>query len=709
MTRGCPGSLVWPGVCLQRHSAPRLALGYVLLATVVAVAGPAAADGPPGDAPRVDIEDLPPLPDESSAAAQTSVAVISATGYEEDVVVGAAKREQSLGNVASAVTVVSGDRLRRMGYRTVAEALRSVAGIHVDDDHLYDRVGVRGLQVLGDFNTRLLLLIDGATVNEPWGQFTGYGWDAPFAIDDIARIEVIRGPVSSVYGTNAFFGIINVVTLGASESPRAWGRVSGGSFGGSLATGFALGDVDHQLRGSVAALGRFGEQVSVPALRSEPIDADGARALTAGLVGAYEGLFGQLRFYHRRREATFAPYGSVIGDPANTTADTLVMVEGGYTREVSDRLTATVRGYASGYRYRDHLKQAEDNSFFTDIGDSRWFGAELRGRYAVLAGDRLGVTVGTEATFARTKSQAYLDELGPDDEEAIVIPRDFDLQGLYAEVDARPVPWFALTAGVRADRHSVFEERVSPRAALFVSDGDRYGAKLLYAEGFRNPSAYEAFFEDGVDFKAPVDLGAETIRSLEAVLWGRPRPGLTARLSGFRWAADRLAEQDLDPVDGKLVFANGGALTSTGVELEASYRDADGWLGFGGGSYTRVEAASEEDGVTMTVTAIGAPTWTGSAGGSTPLLAGRFHLSSEVQVIGPRSTRTEARTRTWVGWNAVVYVPAWRGFDVTVAARNLLGTRAGVPAPEDYDRDGVTIGVLPGEGRELYARVGYRY
>src|SRR5690348_11337346 len=175
-----------------------LALVALLLARGLAQAEP------PGAA--VEVADLPPLPP-ASEEQSSSATVLAAAAAEEDVVVGAAKREQSLGNVASAVTVVTGDRLRRMGYRTVAEAPRGVAGVFIVDDHMNERIGVRGLQVMGDFNTRILVLVDGATVNEPWGQFAGVGWEAAFSIDDIARIEVIRGPVSSVYGTNAFFGI----------------------------------------------------------------------------------------------------------------------------------------------------------------------------------------------------------------------------------------------------------------------------------------------------------------------------------------------------------------------------------------------------------------------------------------------------------------------------------------------------------------------
>ena len=97
-----------------------------LVATVM-VARLAHADAP---AAAVDVADLPPLPaptEEESASAS----VLAASSVEEDVVVGAAKREQSLGNVASAVTVVSGDRLRRFGYRTVGEAVAAVAGVYL--------------------------------------------------------------------------------------------------------------------------------------------------------------------------------------------------------------------------------------------------------------------------------------------------------------------------------------------------------------------------------------------------------------------------------------------------------------------------------------------------------------------------------------------------------------------------------------------------
>ncbi|HTJ41664.1 MAG TPA: TonB-dependent receptor [Kofleriaceae bacterium] len=670
------------------------------------VAGRASAETPA----VVDVQDLPPLPPAESDSA-SAAAVSSAASIEEDVVVGAAKREQSLGNVASAVTVISGDRLRRFGYRTVAEALRGVAGVFIDDDHISSRVGIRGLQVLGDFNTRVLVLIDGATVNEPWDQFVGLDWDLPVAIDDVSRIEVIRGPVSSVYGTNAFFGIINIITRGAAESPRAWGRVSATSFGGvAESAGFAQGDVDHQIRGTVAALSRAGETIDRdldPNLGTTSL-ADGMTGFNAAVVGTYEGAFAQLRTYRRVRQLTYAPYDTLPGDADTHNVDEQLLAEGGYAHSIG-KLALTVRGYVQRYQFQDHLTSAfAGQPAFEDVGDSFWYGGEVRGRYEIYDRDRLGITAGTELTHQHTRSQShYVDGTG-----AVDIPKDFDLGGVYAEADSRPLPWLAFTGGVRFDGNTVVDNRVSPRAALFLSRGDDYGIKMLYAEGFRNPSAYEAFFFDNVSFVQPGHIASETIRSYESVLWGRPLPGLSLRLSGFRWETNnQIGQGDAADGSGLIQFQNLGALTSTGVEVEGSYRTASGWFGFGGGAIADVAAPGSMDAPTN------APSITASGGVSTPKLWGLAHLSTELLLVGAQHTRAGTDADAWLGWNATIYIPDVRKFDVTIGVRNLIGRRQQVVAPDDFDRHPdpdnpdmtVVVPVVPGEGREIFARVGYRY
>jgi outer membrane receptor for ferrienterochelin and colicins len=660
----------------------------------------AQADEPP---PRVNLVDLPPVP-RVEAGDQSSIAIVAASLASEDVVVGAAKREQSLGNVASAVTVISGDRIRRFGYRTVSEALRGVAGLYVVDDRMSQRLGIRGLQILGDFNNRILVLIDGATVNEPWGAFVGIGRDLPVSIDDIERIEVVRGPVSSVYGTNAFFGIINIVTKGADRSPRVYGRVEGGTINTVAGNaGFSVGGVNRQLRGTVAYAKRLGETVDIGNFET---DADGEEALMASLVGAYDGAFAQVRAYQKTRELAGAPYDIVPGDSRNRNVDSHILAEGGYSRDLGERVTAQARAYFNAYRFSDFLVYEPDDdeafdSNFRDYGNATWFGAELRTRLAILGKDRLGLTAGAEATFIDVSSQSYA--VGDALEDRVDIPTTFNTQGIYAELDARPVSWLSLSGGIRFDHHSLFAENVSPRAALLLYKGDDYGAKFLFAEGFRSPGPYEAFFADGRTFIDNPDLSPEKIRSYEGVLWAKPLPGLNLRLSGFRWALRDIIEST--SVGEFLQFSNISRLTSTGGEIEATYRDTRGWYAYLSLTASYVERDGDPD------LAVNSPLLDVAGGLSTPLLFGLAHLSTEVKVLGAKRTRDpELDADPHVGWNAVLYFPRLKGFDLTLGVRNILGQREDVVTQDDYDReDDGPIYLLPGEGREIYARLGFSY
>jgi iron complex outermembrane receptor protein len=664
----------------------------------------------------VDVEDLPPLP-AAEDEVSSSATVLAAASAEEDVVVGAAKREQSLGNVASAVTVISGDRLRRFGYRTIGEAVAGVAGVYLVDNRLSYSVGIRGLQIPGDFNTRVLVLVDGASINEAWGAYAGVGFDAIVGVDEIARIEVIRGPVSSIYGTNAFFGIINIVTRGAAETPRAWARTAVNSINGvTTSAGFAVGGVHRQLRGTFNYNNRFGETVALEQDPAFELSQDDSRAYAAGIVGAWGGWFGQVRAVRFNRESPFGPYDVNVAGAPYDQIDKQLLVEGGHTRELSKRLTVAARGYANLYSFADIAPAYDPVIDFPleTTGTAQTYGAEVRGRYAF--GDDVGVTAGTEANTNRTRSTAFRSN-NPD---ALIadVPLRYALQGIYAEVDGQPTSWFGFTAGLRFDRHSELEDNLSPRGALFFSKKDLYGAKLLYAEGFRNPSAYEGYFQDDQDFVAhPEDLTAERIRSFEAVLWARPVPGLSTRVSAFRWDARDIIEAGPAPEDPDLLqFQNVARYVSLGVEAEASYRNSQGWLAFAGAAYTRV--GTEVMGTIDYGDVTNAPVMTASVGASTPKLVDSVHLSAQLAVLGKRPTRPDAMavpsaaSPTWVGLDAAIYAPDLWGFDVTVGARNLIGKRDLMPAPGDYDRsmpDTRVIPRVPGEGRELYVKVGYSY
>ena len=135
---------------------------------------------------------------------------IQLTTLEE--VTAASRTNESLEDAPASVTVVSSQELRAMGYPTIAEAVRGIRGLYLSDDRSYDTIGVRGFSRPGDYGNRILILLDGHPLNDNyiWSSYVGY--DGMVDIDDIDRIEVVRGPGSVLYGTGAFFGVINLVT-----------------------------------------------------------------------------------------------------------------------------------------------------------------------------------------------------------------------------------------------------------------------------------------------------------------------------------------------------------------------------------------------------------------------------------------------------------------------------------------------------------------
>ena len=127
-------------------------------------------------------------------------------------VYGASKFEQKITEAPAAVSIVTSSDIKRYGYRTLADIMRSIRGFYTTYDRNYHYLGMRGFSRPGDYNSRFLLLVDGHRVNDNIYNTAFIGTEFPIDVDLIDRVEVIRGPSSSIYGTNAFMGVINVIT-----------------------------------------------------------------------------------------------------------------------------------------------------------------------------------------------------------------------------------------------------------------------------------------------------------------------------------------------------------------------------------------------------------------------------------------------------------------------------------------------------------------
>jgi outer membrane receptor for ferrienterochelin and colicin len=156
----------------------------------------------------------------ATAAAQQESTDLSQASLEElsnIQVYSASKHMQSASDAPASVTVVTADEIQKYGYRNLADILRSVPGFYVTYDRDYTFVGVRGFGRLGDWNSRILVLIDGHRINNNVLGQAMLGNEFLVDVDMIDRVEIVRGPSSSLYGANAFFAVINVITRTAKQ------------------------------------------------------------------------------------------------------------------------------------------------------------------------------------------------------------------------------------------------------------------------------------------------------------------------------------------------------------------------------------------------------------------------------------------------------------------------------------------------------------
>ncbi|MEM6573627.1 MAG: TonB-dependent receptor [Pseudomonadota bacterium] len=153
------------------------------------------------------------------------------------------RKNEALGDTAAATFVVTGDSIRQRGITTIAEALRGVPGVHVGRINASQwAISIRGFS--GRYTNKLLVLVDGRSVYVP--SFSGVYWDElDTLLDDVDRIEVIRGPGGTLWGPNAVNGVINIITRSAAETQGSLLVAGAGNrerAGGSVRYGAKLGD-----------------------------------------------------------------------------------------------------------------------------------------------------------------------------------------------------------------------------------------------------------------------------------------------------------------------------------------------------------------------------------------------------------------------------------------------------------------------------------
>ncbi|MDS4072206.1 MAG: TonB-dependent receptor [Defluviicoccus sp.] len=166
----------------------------------------------------------------SAALAANGGAPEQAFFEELPVVLSVSRLPQSLADTPGALTVLDRETIRATGYRRLPDLLRLVPGFNVAWQRgWWGVVNYHGFS--GELPNRLLVLVDGRPINSEYFSGAADLISQPLAIDDIERIEVLRGSNSAAFGTNAFLGVINIQTRHASQSGRFYAQVNHGEQG----------------------------------------------------------------------------------------------------------------------------------------------------------------------------------------------------------------------------------------------------------------------------------------------------------------------------------------------------------------------------------------------------------------------------------------------------------------------------------------------
>jgi iron complex outermembrane receptor protein len=576
-----------------------------------------------------------------------------------------------------------------------------VRGVVVSSDRTYSYLGVRGFAAAGDYNTRILLLIDGNRVNDNVYDQASIGAEFGLDVATIERVEFIRGPASSLYGTNAVFGVVNVITRTGQALDGAALQLDAGtldtqrahaSYGRRIANG-----VDFALSGSWERSGGAGE-LYFPAFDS-PETSDG---IAEDLDGEEQhGVYGRIgvksltitgAYGYRYKDVPTASYGSLFNahDPTENTVDQHTFIDAQYDRGFGGTRVA-IRGsfdyvsYDGIYPYEpdapgEPLVVLSDHSVGSRLTVEGRATRTLPYRQTLIAGVEFLDNLRQDQWFSYRHS----------DQPSNYMDRSSKQGALFAQDEIAVRPWLLLTAGARFDAYKDFS-RVTPRGAVVVVPSANQSFKYLYGKAFRAPNAYE------LDYYPLTNgyLEPETVDTHEIVWEQYVGESLRTSTSTYFYKASRLitlvAYDPSGSIDG-LGFTNQGTVDARGLELEAEVRLKSGIRALG--SYALQETTDRD----LDASLPNSPRHMGKLHVSVPGPLAHSFASFEVQALSERTTIAGTTLPAQAIAHVTLNAPLSRSLELIGSVRNVFDARYADPASDEHRPDAIgqngrTLGV----------------
>ena len=524
----------------------------------------------------------------SVQAEETGLEDMFAIFTEEEIVVSALKRPRTVLKSPAIMSVITAKQIKQMGFRTLIDVLRMVPGFYISMDETGEReIAVRG--ILDDASQKIKVLIDGHSINDVWRGGAMWNFD-DLPVENIRKIEIIRGPGSALYGQNAFLAVIDIITKDTEDIDGFQVTTSGGSFSTqnyNLLFGRELGGL--KISGFLDYFDTQGfskkieQDVLFPAAASRsPGQSQNRKEKTdLNLRLSYNNLEVKAKYMKKRRKDYIG-----VGDALNEESilrDTYMFTELTYKLSLSEKLNMTPKLYYDQYNYNPFFEQRPDGHLGVYPEGikgqlrfkQRTIGFENQVNYKLFKGNEL--TFGLQYEWIHQHDIKYGKNSHPITNANLTTVMDFThdlpftrkatrhIYAFYLQDEWNITKDIDLTIGVRHDRFTRFEGTTNPRVGLiwrFIEDAH---LKLLLATAFKAPSFQEMFLTNNSVKIGNPSLDPEKINTFEIGLGYHFTEHMRASINYFY---NRIRDKIILDTATPKQFQNGGGSRIHGIEAE---------------------------------------------------------------------------------------------------------------------------------------------
>ncbi len=592
----------------------------------------------------------------------------------------AAKYAQKISQAPASITIITYEDIEHYGFQTLEDVFNSVRGFYTTNDRNYTYLGVRGFSRPTDYNDRILLLVNGHTVNENVYGSAMLGTDFGLSLDGIERIEIVRGPSSALYGTGAMFAVVNVVTKKGRMVDGIRLMPATGSYG-KLATAGSLGKefengLDVFIAGQITDINGqdlyFPEYDSVNNGIAQGLDWDKSYGAIATL--SYKDFNWQGIFTSRKKGIPTGAFGVVFNNQNTWSLDERSFVELKYDKKIKADKNLIVRTYFDWYHYKGAYPY-EVQSFDESYGN--WLGIEAQYLWDLTINNRL--TLGLEyQKHWRADYRLW-------DTDTVYFDANFPYQVIsgYLQDEYQILANLAVNLGMRWDNYTTIGNAFVPRGAVIYNPFQATAIKLLYGQAFRAPNVYEINYQDPLYGHKPNPfLNPEKIRTFEVVWEQRLAQNVYGIVSVYHYGMRGLIDLTSDETDSLLQFQNIGRVKALGSEFELQTKFRYGIQGYI--NYAFQIASDEIQNTKLT----NSPSHIAKLGLVFPI--SDFRVAPEVRYETERITVYNTKTKPYLLTNLNLSSPElFNHLKISLVIKNLLATEYKLPGGFEHKQDAI--------------------